>query len=151
MNDSDEDDDDDEEEEGDLLEEEEVKSQERDDEEEEEEEEGEHVEGDDDGDSVNEAAKLSWLHCPAPVLARHQLCSSGLKTLCQWSKVPVELPPTLPQCSELAAQLTLANSSYSWQQFTSLSIRKLCKSQRVEAEQPEDLSGKTRKHFLHKI
>ncbi|KAM7400177.1 hypothetical protein PAMA_004737 [Pampus argenteus] len=55
MNDSDEDDDDDDEEEGDLLEEEEVKSQEReeDDEEEEEEEEGEHVEGDDDADSVN--------------------------------------------------------------------------------------------------
>ncbi|XP_073347223.1 heterogeneous nuclear ribonucleoproteins C1/C2 isoform X3 [Pagrus major] len=61
MNDSDEDDDE-EEEEGDLLEEEEtsnffkrqVKSQEREDEEEEEEEEeGEHVEGDDDGDSVN--------------------------------------------------------------------------------------------------
>ncbi|XP_070830409.1 heterogeneous nuclear ribonucleoprotein C-like isoform X5 [Chaetodon trifascialis] len=57
MNDSDEDDDE-EEEEGDLLEEEEVKSQERGDEEdeeeeEEEEEEGEHVEGDDDGDSVN--------------------------------------------------------------------------------------------------
>ncbi|KAE8277693.1 Heterogeneous nuclear ribonucleoprotein C [Larimichthys crocea] len=44
---------DDEEEEGDLLEEEEVKSQEREEEEEEEEEEGEHVEGDDDGDSVN--------------------------------------------------------------------------------------------------
>ncbi|XP_033838862.1 heterogeneous nuclear ribonucleoproteins C1/C2 isoform X2 [Periophthalmus magnuspinnatus] len=41
-----------EEEEGDLLEEEEVKSQGRD-EDEEEEEEGEHVEGDDDGDSVN--------------------------------------------------------------------------------------------------
>lgn len=40
-----------EEEEGDLLEEEEVKSQEQ--EEEEEEEEGEHVEGDDDGDSIN--------------------------------------------------------------------------------------------------
>nr|XP_046264494.1 heterogeneous nuclear ribonucleoproteins C1/C2 isoform X8 [Scatophagus argus] len=53
MNDSDEDDDEEEEEEGDLLEEEEVKSQEREDEEEEEEEEGEHVEGDDDGDSVN--------------------------------------------------------------------------------------------------
>ncbi|KAM7379689.1 hypothetical protein PAMP_005223 [Pampus punctatissimus] len=55
MNDSDEDDDDEDEEEGDLLEEEEVKSQERedDDEEEEEEEEGEHVEGDDDADSVN--------------------------------------------------------------------------------------------------
>ncbi|XP_076601197.1 heterogeneous nuclear ribonucleoproteins C1/C2 isoform X3 [Chaetodon auriga] len=56
MNDSDEDDDE-EEEEGDLLEEEEVKSQERgdeeDEEEDEEEEEGEHVEGDDDGDSVN--------------------------------------------------------------------------------------------------
>lgn len=54
LNDSDEDDDEDEEE-GDLLEEEEVKSQERedDDEEEEEEEEGEHVEGDDDADSVN--------------------------------------------------------------------------------------------------
>ncbi|KAM3605457.1 uncharacterized protein V6R79_025857 [Siganus canaliculatus] len=52
LNDSDEDDDE-EEEEGDLLEEEEVKSQEREDEEEEEEEEGEHVEGDDDGDSVN--------------------------------------------------------------------------------------------------
>uniref|UniRef100_UPI0037E71636 heterogeneous nuclear ribonucleoprotein C-like isoform X2 n=1 Tax=Semicossyphus pulcher TaxID=241346 RepID=UPI0037E71636 len=52
MNDSD-DDDDDEEDEGDLLEEEEVKSQEREDEEEDEEEEGEHVEGDDDGDSVN--------------------------------------------------------------------------------------------------
>jgi len=54
MNDSDEDDDEDEEE-GDLLEEDEVKSQEReeDDEEEEEEEEGEHVEGDDDADSVN--------------------------------------------------------------------------------------------------
>ncbi|XP_053185428.1 heterogeneous nuclear ribonucleoprotein C-like [Scomber japonicus] len=54
MNDSDEEDDEDEEE-GDLLEEEEVKSQERedDDEEEEEEEEGEHVEGDDDADSVN--------------------------------------------------------------------------------------------------
>ncbi|XP_068604696.1 heterogeneous nuclear ribonucleoprotein C-like [Brachionichthys hirsutus] len=52
LNDSDEDDDDDEElEEGDLLEEEEVKSQER--EEEDEEEEGEHVEGDNDGDSVN--------------------------------------------------------------------------------------------------
>ncbi|XP_023280217.1 heterogeneous nuclear ribonucleoprotein C-like isoform X3 [Seriola lalandi dorsalis] len=49
MNDSDEEDD---EEEGDLLEEEEVKSQERE-EEEEEEEEGEHVEGDDDADSVN--------------------------------------------------------------------------------------------------
>lgn len=44
-------DEDEEEEEGDLLEEEEVKSQER--EEEEEEEEGEHVEGDDDADSVN--------------------------------------------------------------------------------------------------
>ncbi|XP_030016204.1 heterogeneous nuclear ribonucleoprotein C-like isoform X1 [Sphaeramia orbicularis] len=43
-----------EEEEGDLLEEEEVKSQEREEEEEEEEEEeGEHVEGDDDADSVN--------------------------------------------------------------------------------------------------
>lgn len=41
-----------EEEEGDLLEEEEVKSQENE-EEEEEEEEGEHVEGDDDGDSIN--------------------------------------------------------------------------------------------------
>ncbi|XP_062285252.1 heterogeneous nuclear ribonucleoprotein C-like [Scomber scombrus] len=55
MNDSDEDDDDEDEEEGDLLEEDEVKSQERedDDEEEEEEEEGEHVEGDDDADSVN--------------------------------------------------------------------------------------------------
>ncbi|XP_056247086.1 heterogeneous nuclear ribonucleoproteins C1/C2 isoform X1 [Seriola aureovittata] len=50
MNDSDEEDD---EEEGDLLEEEEVKSQEREEEEEEEEEEGEHVEGDDDADSVN--------------------------------------------------------------------------------------------------
>ncbi|KAM9349320.1 heterogeneous nuclear ribonucleoprotein C-like isoform 2-T3 [Symphorus nematophorus] len=52
MNDTESDDD---EEEGDLLEEEEVKSQEREDEEEEEEEEeeGEHVEGDDDGDSVN--------------------------------------------------------------------------------------------------
>ncbi|KAG7220871.1 hypothetical protein INR49_031323 [Caranx melampygus] len=49
MNDSDEEED---EEEGDLLEEEEVKSQERE-EEEEEEEEGEHVEGDDDADSVN--------------------------------------------------------------------------------------------------
>ncbi|XP_018533615.1 heterogeneous nuclear ribonucleoproteins C1/C2 isoform X1 [Lates calcarifer] len=49
LNDSDEDD---EEEEGDLLEEEEVKSQEREDDEEEEEE-GEHVEGDDDADSVN--------------------------------------------------------------------------------------------------
>lgn len=49
MNDSDEEED---EEEGDLLEEEEVKSQEREDEEEEEEE-GEHVEGDDDADSVN--------------------------------------------------------------------------------------------------
>ncbi|XP_044223301.1 heterogeneous nuclear ribonucleoprotein C-like isoform X2 [Thunnus albacares] len=54
LNDSDEDDDDEDEEEGDLLEEEEVKSQEReDDDEEEEEEEGEHVEGDDDADSVN--------------------------------------------------------------------------------------------------
>lgn len=57
LNDSDEEDDDDDEEEGDLLEEEEVKSQERDDDEDEEEddeeEEGEHVEGDDDGDSVN--------------------------------------------------------------------------------------------------
>lgn len=43
-----------EEEDGDLLEEEEVKSQEHDEEEEdEEEEEGEHVEGDDDGDSIN--------------------------------------------------------------------------------------------------
>ncbi|CAJ1072801.1 heterogeneous nuclear ribonucleoprotein C-like isoform X4 [Xyrichtys novacula] len=52
MNDSD-DDDEEEEDEGDLLDEEEVKSQERDDEEEDEEEEGEHVEGDDDGDSVN--------------------------------------------------------------------------------------------------
>uniref|UniRef100_A0A665XC53 Heterogeneous nuclear ribonucleoprotein C-like n=1 Tax=Echeneis naucrates TaxID=173247 RepID=A0A665XC53_ECHNA len=50
LNDSDEDDD---EEEGDLLEEEEVKSQEREDDEDEEEEEGEHVEGDDDADSVN--------------------------------------------------------------------------------------------------
>ncbi|XP_041659123.1 heterogeneous nuclear ribonucleoproteins C1/C2 isoform X3 [Cheilinus undulatus] len=48
MNDSEED----EEDEGDLLEEEEVKSQQREDEEDEEEE-GEHVEGDDDGDSVN--------------------------------------------------------------------------------------------------
>ncbi|XP_035764233.1 heterogeneous nuclear ribonucleoproteins C1/C2 isoform X2 [Neolamprologus brichardi] len=52
MNDSDEEEED-EEEEGDLLEEEEVKSQEREEEEEEEEEEGEHVEADDDGDSVN--------------------------------------------------------------------------------------------------
>ncbi|XP_008290016.1 heterogeneous nuclear ribonucleoprotein C-like isoform X1 [Stegastes partitus] len=51
LNDSEEEDDEEEEEEGDLLEEEEVKSQER--EEEEEEEEGEHVEGDDDADSVN--------------------------------------------------------------------------------------------------
>ncbi|XP_060901303.1 heterogeneous nuclear ribonucleoprotein C-like isoform X2 [Labrus mixtus] len=51
MNDSDEDDD--EEDEGDLLEEEEVKSQEREDEDDDEEEEGEHVEGDDDGDSIN--------------------------------------------------------------------------------------------------
>ncbi|XP_074544918.1 heterogeneous nuclear ribonucleoprotein C-like isoform X4 [Halichoeres trimaculatus] len=51
LNDSDEEDD--EEDEGDLLEEEEVKSQEREDEEEDEEEEGEHVEGDDDGDSIN--------------------------------------------------------------------------------------------------
>ncbi|CAN9503012.1 unnamed protein product [Ophioblennius macclurei] len=51
MNDSDEEEEE-EEEEGDLLEEEEVKSQERE-EEEEEEEEGEHVEGDDDADSVN--------------------------------------------------------------------------------------------------
>uniref|UniRef100_A0A3Q0SEH2 Heterogeneous nuclear ribonucleoprotein C n=1 Tax=Amphilophus citrinellus TaxID=61819 RepID=A0A3Q0SEH2_AMPCI len=51
INDSEEDEED-EEEEGDLLEEEEVKSQERE-EEEEEEEEGEHVEADDDGDSVN--------------------------------------------------------------------------------------------------
>lgn len=50
MNDTDEED---EEEEGDLLEEEEVKSQEREDLEDDEEEEGEHVEGDDDGDSVN--------------------------------------------------------------------------------------------------
>ncbi|XP_071347041.1 heterogeneous nuclear ribonucleoprotein C-like isoform X4 [Trachinotus anak] len=50
MNDSDEEDDEDE---GDLLEEEEVKSQEREEEDEEEEEEGEHVEGDDDADSVN--------------------------------------------------------------------------------------------------
>lgn len=50
INDSDEE----EEEEGDLLEEEEVKSQEREDEEDDdEEEEGEHVEGDDDADSVN--------------------------------------------------------------------------------------------------
>ncbi|KAM9845330.1 heterogeneous nuclear ribonucleoproteins C1/C2 isoform 2-T4 [Aulostomus maculatus] len=54
INDSDEEEDDDDDE-GDLLEEEEVKSQERgeEEEEEEEEEEGEHVEGDDDGDSVN--------------------------------------------------------------------------------------------------
>ncbi|XP_020510705.2 heterogeneous nuclear ribonucleoprotein C isoform X4 [Labrus bergylta] len=51
MNDSDEDED--EEDEGDLLEEEEVKSQEREDEDDDEEEEGEHVEGDDDGDSIN--------------------------------------------------------------------------------------------------
>ncbi|KAM6989970.1 heterogeneous nuclear ribonucleoprotein C-like isoform 3-T4 [Tautogolabrus adspersus] len=51
MNDSD--DDEDEEDDGDLLEEEEVKSQEREDEDDDEEEEGEHVEGDDDGDSVN--------------------------------------------------------------------------------------------------
>ncbi|KAK9538527.1 hypothetical protein VZT92_003690 [Zoarces viviparus] len=52
LNDSDEDDDDDDD--GDLLEEEEVKSQEREDEEEDdEEEEGEHVEGDDDIESVN--------------------------------------------------------------------------------------------------
>ncbi|XP_063317590.1 heterogeneous nuclear ribonucleoproteins C1/C2 isoform X1 [Pelmatolapia mariae] len=51
INDSDEEEED-EEEEGDLLEEEEVKSQERE-EEEDEEEEGEHVEADDDGDSVN--------------------------------------------------------------------------------------------------
>ncbi|XP_040910560.1 heterogeneous nuclear ribonucleoproteins C1/C2 isoform X2 [Toxotes jaculatrix] len=50
MNDSEEEEEE-EEEEGDLLEEEEVKSQER--EEDEEEEEGEHVEGDDDADSVN--------------------------------------------------------------------------------------------------
>ncbi|XP_070700941.1 heterogeneous nuclear ribonucleoproteins C1/C2 isoform X7 [Pempheris klunzingeri] len=54
LNDSDDDDDDeDDDDEGDLLEEDEVKSQEREDEEDEEEEEGEHVEGDDDGDSVN--------------------------------------------------------------------------------------------------
>ncbi|XP_059200459.1 heterogeneous nuclear ribonucleoproteins C1/C2 isoform X2 [Centropristis striata] len=46
-------DEEDEEEEGDLLEEEEVKSQEREDMEDDEEEEGEHVEGDDDADSVN--------------------------------------------------------------------------------------------------
>ncbi|XP_054479381.1 heterogeneous nuclear ribonucleoprotein C-like isoform X1 [Anoplopoma fimbria] len=50
LNDSDEDDDDDE---VDLLEEDEVKSQERDDDEDDEEEEGEHVEGDDDIESVN--------------------------------------------------------------------------------------------------
>ncbi|XP_068196464.1 heterogeneous nuclear ribonucleoproteins C1/C2 isoform X3 [Antennarius striatus] len=50
LNDSDDDEDDDEEE-GDLLEEEEVKSQDREDEDEEEE--GEHVEGDNDGDSIN--------------------------------------------------------------------------------------------------
>ncbi|XP_078143865.1 heterogeneous nuclear ribonucleoprotein C-like [Centroberyx gerrardi] len=53
MNDSEEEEEDEEEDEGDLLEEEEVKSQEREDEEEEEEEEGEHVDGDDDVDSVN--------------------------------------------------------------------------------------------------
>nr|XP_057934694.1 heterogeneous nuclear ribonucleoprotein C-like isoform X4 [Doryrhamphus excisus] len=54
LNDSEEDDEDDDEEEGDLLEEdeEEVKSQGRE-EEEEEEEEGEHVDGDDDADSIN--------------------------------------------------------------------------------------------------
>nr|ACQ58778.1 Heterogeneous nuclear ribonucleoprotein C [Anoplopoma fimbria] len=51
LNDSDEDDDDDDE--VDLLEEDEVKSQERDDDEDDEEEEGEHVEGDDDIESVN--------------------------------------------------------------------------------------------------
>ncbi|XP_031694772.1 heterogeneous nuclear ribonucleoprotein C-like isoform X4 [Anarrhichthys ocellatus] len=50
LNDSDEEDDDDD---GDLLEEEEVKSQEREEEEDDEEEEGEHVEGDDDIESVN--------------------------------------------------------------------------------------------------
>ncbi|XP_029309048.1 heterogeneous nuclear ribonucleoproteins C1/C2 isoform X3 [Cottoperca gobio] len=53
MNDSDEEDDEEEEEEGDLLEEDEVKSQEREDEDDDEEEEGEHVEGDDDADSIN--------------------------------------------------------------------------------------------------
>ncbi|XP_068998313.1 heterogeneous nuclear ribonucleoproteins C1/C2 isoform X4 [Embiotoca jacksoni] len=52
INDSDEEEEEDEDDDGDLLEDDEVKSQEREDEEDEEEE-GEHVEGDDDGDSVN--------------------------------------------------------------------------------------------------
>ncbi|XP_056149064.1 heterogeneous nuclear ribonucleoprotein C-like isoform X2 [Lampris incognitus] len=53
INDSEEEEEEEEEDDGDLLEEEEVKSQERDEEDDEEEEEGEHVDGDDDGDSIN--------------------------------------------------------------------------------------------------
>ena len=68
-----------------------------------------------------------------------------------WNPAPPKLLRKANTRRSPAESASRANVQLLSATVTALAFRKLCKSRSVKAEQPEDIRGKTRKHFLSEI